>query len=127
MKHALMITLCAAATVTTAAVNGELSAAGTRSCESLASLTLPGSTITFAKAVDAGAFTPPAPVGGAAPRPAAVQAFRSLTAFCRVAAALKPSSDSDIKIEVWMPAAGWNGKFLGVGNGGWSGAIIMAS
>jgi len=90
MKYVLMI--FAAATVTTAAVNGELTAAGTGSCESLASLTLPGTTITFAKAVDAGEFTPPVPVGATAPRPAAVQAFRSLPAFCRVAAALKPAS-----------------------------------
>jgi len=30
-----------------------------------------------------------------------------------VAATLKPSSDSDIKIEVWMPASGWNGNSSG--------------
>ena len=35
----------------------------------------------------------------------------------------KPSSDSDIKIEVWLPASGWNGKFEAVGNGGWNGTI----
>jgi hypothetical protein len=29
--------------------------------------------------------------------------------FCRVAATLKPSGDSDIKIEVWLPLSGWNG------------------
>ena len=46
-----------------------------------------------------------------------------LPAFCRVAATLKPTSDSDIKIEVWMPASGWNGKFQAVGNGAFSGAI----
>jgi feruloyl esterase len=40
-----------------------------------------------------------------------------------VAATLKPSSDSDIKIEVWLPAANWNGKFQAVGNGGWNGTI----
>jgi feruloyl esterase len=44
-----------------------------------------------------------------------------------VAATLKPSSDSDIKIEVWMPAAGWNGKFQGVGNGGWAGSISYSA
>src|SRR5262249_28459029 len=45
-------------------------------------------------------------------------------AYCRVAATLKPSSDSDIKIEVWLPAASaWNGKFQAVGNGGWQGNI----
>ena len=38
-------------------------------------------------------------------------------------ATLRPSSDSDIKIEVWLPASGWNGKLLAVGNGGWNGTI----
>ena len=52
--------------------------------------------------------------------------FKDVPAFCRVAATLNPSSDSDIKIEVWMPATGWNGKFQAVGNGGWAGAIAMA-
>jgi feruloyl esterase len=40
-----------------------------------------------------------------------------------VAATLKPSSDSDIKIEVWLPSANWNGKLQAVGNGGWNGNI----
>lgn len=44
-------------------------------------------------------------------------------AFCRVSATLTPSSDSDIEIEVWLPSSGWNGKLLGVGNGGWQGSI----
>ena len=87
------------------------------SCENLSSLTLPNTTISVARIVPAGGFTPPTP--GAA----AVQAFSNLPAFCRVAATLKPSPDSDIKIEVWLPATGWNGKFQAVGNGGWAGAI----
>ncbi len=41
--------------------------------------------------------------------------YKDLPAFCRVAATLKPTSDSDIKIEVWLPASGWNGKFQAVG------------
>jgi feruloyl esterase len=45
-----------------------------------------------------------------------------LPAFCRVAAVLKPSADSAIKIEVWMPAT-WNGRLQGVGNGGLAGSI----
>jgi feruloyl esterase len=49
--------------------------------------------------------------------------IREVPAFCRVAATLKPSSDSDIKIEVWMPTSAWNGKFQAVGNGGWAGTI----
>jgi feruloyl esterase len=47
----------------------------------------------------------------------------ALPAFCRVAIASAPTADSDIKIEVWLPASGWNGKFLAVGNGGWAGTI----
>ena len=47
----------------------------------------------------------------------------NLPAFCRVAGEIKPTKDSDIKFEVWRPASGWNGKFMGVGNGGWSGEI----
>ena len=47
----------------------------------------------------------------------------ALPAYCRVAVTSKPSADSDIKIEVWLPASGWNGKFEAVGNGGWNGTI----
>ena len=45
------------------------------------------------------------------------------SSICRVAATLKPTDDSDIKVEVWMPESGWNGKYQAVGNGGWSGSI----
>lgn len=88
------------------------------SCEGLASLKLPDTTMTVARAVGSGAFTPPGPAA-----PPGAQTFRALTAFCRVAATLKPTSDSDIKIEVWLPVSGWNGKFQAVGNGGWAGTI----
>ena len=44
----------------------------------------------------------------------------TLPAFCRVEATARPTSDSDIKFEVWIPPAeAWNGKFQGVGNGGY--------
>src|SRR5262245_3795594 len=92
-------------------------------CESLARLTLDNTKITIAQEVAAGAFTPPgaaARQGGAPPQIPRV--YASLPAFCRVAATLMPSSDSDIKIEVWLPAK-WNGKFQAVGNGGWAGTI----
>jgi feruloyl esterase len=94
---------------------GGIDAAQAASCESLASLALPSATITAAEAVGAGAFNQPGGRGGAG--------FGDLPAFCRVAATLKPTTESDIKTEVWLPAAGWNGKFLAVGNGGWNGNI----
>ena len=86
------------------------------SCESLSALKLSNATITLAQPVAAGGFTRPA----TGPDSAA-QAVGNLPAFCRVTATLMPSPDSDIKIEVWLPAAGWNGKFQAVGNGAWAG------
>ena len=64
------------------------------SCESLTSLKLPSTTITQAK---------------------------SESTYCRVAATLRPTSDSEIKMEIWMPVANWNGKYQAVGNGAFNG------
>jgi feruloyl esterase len=111
-------------------------------CERLATLALPNTTITSAQLVAAGPFTPipqgppgtpvtpgpaaragrGAPAGGRGDQGAAAAPI-VLPAHCRVAAVLKPSSDSHIEIEVWLPAENWNGKFQAVGNGGWAGSI----
>jgi hypothetical protein len=90
---------------------GSVSAA---TCEGMAGLKLPNTTITAAQSVAAGAFTPT--TGSAAP-------YKELPAFCRVAGVIKPTSDSEIKFEVWLPSANWNGKFHGIGNGGFAGSI----
>lgn len=92
------------------------------SCSDLASLALPDMKITRAKPVPAGAFEPPASPFGPPPG-AAPTSFKSMPAFCRVSATLTPTPDSDIKIEVWMPAENWNGKLAGIGNGVWAGSI----
>jgi feruloyl esterase len=96
------------------------------SCESLASLTFPDARITLAHTVAAGEFSPPGGAGRAA-KGGVAGPNESLPAFCRVAATLTPTIDSDIKIEVWLPAAGWNGKFQAVGNGGWAGVISYSA
>ncbi len=45
--------------------------------------------------------------------------------FCRVQGVLRPSEDSDIRFEVWLPPPGaWNGRYEGVGNGGFAGSLI---
>ena len=81
-------------------------------CASLAQLNLPMTSVNTAEAVPAGSFSPPkgAPI-------------KNLPAFCRVAGVIKPSNDSLIQFEVWLPVSGWNGKFQGMGNGGYAGAI----
>jgi feruloyl esterase len=86
-------------------------------CESMAKLALHDTTITLAKSVAAGEFAPTKPFPFPAP------GYKNLPAFCRVAAEIKPTKDSNIKFEVWMPLTGWNGKFQAIGNGGWSGEI----
>src|SRR5215510_1910072 len=91
-------------------------------CESLAGLKLADTTITMAQSVAAGAFSPGGGGRAGGGRGGGAQ-FADLPAFCQVAATIKPTSDSDIKIEVWLPASNWNGKFEAVGNGGWNGNI----
>src|SRR5436190_22519130 len=125
------------------------------SCERLASLSLPNTTVTSAQLVATGAFMPP-PAGAArgaggssafagtlGPVPdvpgrvtantaglglgynggRGIPAYSALPAFCRVAATLKPSPSSDIKIEVWLPTGGWNGRFRGTSPNGLGGVI----
>jgi feruloyl esterase len=87
-------------------------------CESLSALSQPHVAVTLAQTVGAGQFTVPNGRAGRGGNP-----FAALPAFCRVAATLTPSSDSDIRIEVWLPASGWNGKLEAVGNGAWAGNI----
>ena len=43
--------------------------------------------------------------------------------MCQVHGVLKPTPTSNIQFEVWLPAAGWNGKLQVVGNGGLAGTI----
>jgi feruloyl esterase len=93
------------------------------SCESLAKLVLPDTTITMAQTVATGEFKVPARSGGPGKGPEQSAAQAPIPAFCRVTATLKPVSDSEIKIEVWLPLSGWNGKFLGVGGEGFAGTI----
>src|SRR5438309_3481685 len=103
---------------------GAAASAAPATCESLTSLALRETTITSATAVPAGPFTLP----GAQARAGAAPPSLTVPAFCRVAATLKPTPESNIKIEVWLPAAeAWNGKLLGTGNGGAGGVISYAA
>jgi feruloyl esterase len=99
-------------------------------CEKLKSMQTAEMVFTAVELVPAG----PAPVrpGRAGAAPAGAQTGRGgrgaaappiLPAHCRIAATLKPTADSEIKMEIWMPAENWNGKFQMMGNGGWAGTI----
>jgi feruloyl esterase len=119
-----------------------LGAAAATPCESLASLKLDKATITSARMVPegpapargggrgrggapaaAGPQAAGAPRGGNAPAaPPAPPAM--IPAHCQLQLVLKPSSDSLINMEMWLPPVEqWNRKFMGVGNGGFAGSI----
>jgi hypothetical protein len=83
-------------------------------CESLTSLSLPHTTIAGAESIPAGSFTTP---DGSQ--------LTNLPASCRVVGFIKPTSDSNIGFEVWMPKAGWNQRFTQIGNGGLGGGLIL--
>lgn len=89
------------------------------SCDKLASLTLTNATITSATTVEAGTYKPLSGPVDAPPR-------SDIPAFCRVSGIAKPTSDSEIKFELWLPVSGWNGKYEQVGNGGFAGTIPLA-
>lgn len=94
-----------------------LTAAPPIDCSTLVALTIPEVTINAATTVAAGGFTPPTS-----------QTAMTLPPFCRVEATARPTSDSEIKFEVWIPSTEtWNGKFQGVGNGGYQGSISYAA
>lgn len=95
-----------------AAVGG-ISAA---TCDSLSTLKLAQTTITSAKTVTAGEKIERPGSGQLPPTPP----------YCRVQGVIAPSADSHIQFEVWLPESGWNGKYQGIGNGGFAGAISYA-
>jgi feruloyl esterase len=81
-------------------------------CAALQHQPLATATITATEVIASGSFSPPrgGPIG-------------NLPSFCRVAGAIAPTKDSEIRFEVWLPLENWNGKLSGVGNGGWAGVI----
>src|SRR5262245_15248713 len=109
-------------------------AVATTPCENLTTLKLGDATITSAVIVPEG--PPPARGGGARGGRAGAgrgdagrggvapaQPPANIPAHCRVQMVLKPTSDSLINMELWLPTENWNGKFMGVGNGGFAGSI----
>jgi feruloyl esterase len=110
MKQALTVVALA---ILTAPVGGRAMARQTASpstdaCAALTSIAMPASKATLAEARD----VPLSPTN---------RAFSA--AICRVQLLLAPSADSEIKVEIWLPVSGWNGKYQAVGNGAFTGTI----
>ena len=101
------------ATVTFACLTLVSRTSAATSCEDLALLTLPETTITAAHEVPAGNFTPSG---------TSIE-LSNLPAFCRVALTVAPA----INIEVWLPKSTWNERYQGVGGGGYAGSISYSA
>jgi feruloyl esterase len=92
--------------------------ASAASCEKLATLSFPDTTVTSARVVGPGAFVPPNSRGGdSTPGP-----FTGLSAFCRVTATINVV-DSNVRTEVWLPERNWSGDFQPAGSAFWGGSI----
>ncbi|MGB6724081.1 MAG: tannase/feruloyl esterase family alpha/beta hydrolase [Terracidiphilus sp.] len=94
---------------------GQTAGDGGHACAELSKLTVAQTEIVQAATVEAGALDLHQE------HPDSI--FKKLPAFCRVIAVAHPTADSDIRIEVWLPQTGWNGRFIGQGNGGFAGSI----
>src|SRR5215469_3342796 len=92
-------------------------------CTKVAALKFGDTVITAAQDIGTGKFVP------AEGRPSDLQltAYKDLPAFCRVRGVIKPSPESNIEFEVWLPTSGWNSRYMGVGNGGSGGFINYVS
>jgi hypothetical protein len=88
-------------------------------CAELTKLTFSDAAIRVSETTPPGSFVPADHTAADSES----QVFKSMPAFCHLALVLRPSADSEINVEVWMPASGWNGKFQGQGNGGFAGSI----
>lgn len=89
-------------------------------CDALGRLNLPNVQITSAKSVAGGRkFSFKTALVGIP--------FTQLPASCRVTGVIRPVADSEIGFEAWLPATGWNGRFLGIGNGSLAGSIDTLS
>jgi hypothetical protein len=94
--------LLAALTLT----GGAAPAAAAGPCEGLLALTLPNTVVTSASV---------APPSGTVP------------ASCRVHATVThPPAGDTVNVDVWLPVEGWNGRFQGVGGGGYAGGFPQA-
>ena len=91
-------------------------------CEDIKSVNIVNTTITTTEMVAAGAFKSPVPEF-----PGLAGNYSKLPAFCRVSGSIKPTVDSDIRFDLWLPIEGWNGRFMQTGNGAAAGAIVYGS
>jgi len=108
LTHAAVAGLAFWAAATAAVAATEPSADSTVRCRAVAAVPIANGKIESADVVGEKPRNPQAP-----PQPA----------HCEVRLVLRPTPDSNIVVLVWLPLADWNGRFQGVGNGGFAGNL----
>jgi feruloyl esterase len=111
-KHCRVVVTLVALTWLPGSVLPRMARRTAADCERLGALRLSNTTLTVAEVIS-GRFA----------IPGSRDTIRDLPPVCRVAGEIQPTNDSHIAFEVWLPLENWNGKFAGVGNGGWAGTI----
>jgi hypothetical protein len=109
----------ALAAMISARVLAQAPPAAATQCAALANTSLAGAKVISAVVIPEKTAMPDAPLGP--------YTVRVMPAFCRVKLTDKPSPDSDIKTEVWLPITGWDGRIRGIGNGGFAGELDYES
>jgi feruloyl esterase len=86
-------------------------------CESLAGQTFDDARVIATETVAAGATLKSHESKTTAAKP-----------LCRARGVIRPTNDSEIQFEVWLPSIeAWNGKYRGVGNGGNAGNPVYGT
>jgi len=123
-KSKTSVLLCSAALFVSAIAYSEAPAAPpplndtVEVCQNLQSLKLPDVFSISSQHMAGGEFTPSVVASRPAPKKIA-----DLPPFCRIRIVARPAPGSSIQIEIWLPEAHWNRRFLGTGNGGGAGSI----
>jgi feruloyl esterase len=105
--------------------------AAATSLAALLALTASALSITAAQAASCSSITAanvplPSPASVVSLTATDVAASGAMPAYCNVSMVLSSDGDaktSQIAVQVWLPENGWNGRFLGTGNGGLAGSI----
>ncbi len=125
MRRAFIAVLLAGTVVTATPPGGSARPAGPPAdsggdakarCTALLGTALQGGTVESAKLVPEGAYQEKTAIPGP---------LTPLPAHCRVRAVMRPTADSEIVFEVWLPTENWNGRFWGIGAGGFAGTLIL--
>lgn len=93
--------------------------AGAQDVEAKKCAELAGVALEHAKVTHAGVSTVSELEGMKVPRP------ETVPLFCRVQVVDRPSDDSEIRTELWLPLKEWNGRLRAQGNGGFAGTFYL--